>query len=552
MPRPSAKLQATVPPAPAPAWTRPLLLTLTALLLLTWFTGEIADTDIWLHLMTGRHTLEHRALTVPDPFSYTSNLASGSPTEAKTRYFNLTHEWLAQITMYLIHSSTGFAGLVLSRALLLVVFCGLVGLMVWWRSHGFLRAIAATVAAGAVAINFQQSRPFLVTFVLLAVTMAILERRQWMWVLPPVFLLWANMHGGYFMGWLMLGAYCGEAVIQRLRKQPVPGERELWLVTSACFVASVINPNGLRAVEIVFNYRSSAIQSSNLEWQYPAFWEPSAYSFVLFGALIVLLIARRNTRPVDWLLFLGFAFISLTAVRNTLFIGLAGTVLLFAYLPVPKRQIPAWTAYLAAVALVVAAAFHLRTGQAFQFHEAAWQLPTRAADFLAEHKVTGRIFNTYENGGYLVWRLWPMQKDFIDPRGLSEEAFSDYQIMLANGESSDGRTAAKLLDKYGIQVLVLDGFDRFSGQVRLLTASLSDPSQTAWKLVQADERSVVFMRRPPPGVQPLNNLMALTSIEQQCNQQLEHDPGHPGCARGLSDIYSRIGDQAKAAQWAAR
>ena len=69
--------------------------------------------------MTGRHTLENRALTVPDPFCYTSNLASAAyPDEAKTRYFNLTHEWLAQILMYVIHASTGFPGLVLLRAVL--------------------------------------------------------------------------------------------------------------------------------------------------------------------------------------------------------------------------------------------------------------------------------------------------------------------------------------------------------------------------------------------------------------------------------------------------
>ena len=72
---------------------------------------KISDTDIWLHLMTGRHTLEHRALTVPDPFSFTSSINSPNfPDEAKTRYFNLTHEWLAQIVMYLIHSAAGFPG----------------------------------------------------------------------------------------------------------------------------------------------------------------------------------------------------------------------------------------------------------------------------------------------------------------------------------------------------------------------------------------------------------------------------------------------------------
>src|SRR5947208_6664591 len=111
MSKPAAKATVPAKRSAAPAWLRPLLLALTALLLLTWFTGEIADTDIWLHLMTGRHTLQTRALTVPDPFSYTSNIDSPAfPGEAKTRYFNLTHEWLAQISMYLIQQAAGFPG----------------------------------------------------------------------------------------------------------------------------------------------------------------------------------------------------------------------------------------------------------------------------------------------------------------------------------------------------------------------------------------------------------------------------------------------------------
>src|SRR5438093_347542 len=176
------------PAARAPSWLRPALMALTAVLLMTWFTGEIADTDIWLHLKTGQHTLKTRALTVPDPFSYTGNVSPASAGEARTRYFNLTHEWLAQIVMYAVYRAAGFPGLVLLRAGLLIGFCGLVGLMAYWRSEHFYRGLAAAIVAGAVAINFQQSRPFLVTFVLLAATMAILESRRGMWLLPAIFL----------------------------------------------------------------------------------------------------------------------------------------------------------------------------------------------------------------------------------------------------------------------------------------------------------------------------------------------------------------------------
>ena len=546
-PRPDKTL-APAPPTASPAWLKPALLALTAILFLTWFTGEISDSDIWLHMMTGKHTLETRALTVPDPFSFTSNVnTSAYPGEAKTRYFNLTHEWLAQIVMYLVHSASGFAGLVLLRAVLLIIFCGLVGLMVWWRTGGFYRSIIAAIACADVTINFQQSRPFLVTFLFLAITMAVLERRRWMWALVPLFIVWANCHGGYFMGWAMLGAYCGEAIVQRLRKRPDPGEKQLWMVTAACFFASAINPNGFRVIEIMLLYRSSPIQSSNLEWQYPAFWlPPYGYGIVLIGALIVLVLARRKTRPVDWLLYLIFGAASMLAVRNTILMGLVGAVLLGTYLPLAKRAVPRIIEFAGAAALLVAIGLGMKDGGAFQFRAAEWILPTRAADFLKAHNVTARMFNTYENGGYLVWRLWPAERDFIDPRGLSEEAFQDYNHILYYAPDADA-----LLKKYNIDVIVVDGFDRYAGRIHNLAAALADPAQTEWKLVQADERSTTFMRNPPPGVQPLNNLEALTSIESQCRSQVEHDPQRPACAKGIADLYTLLQQPQRASQWMA-
>jgi hypothetical protein len=254
---------------------------------------------------------------------------------------------------------------------------------------------------------------------------------------------------------------------------------------------------------------------------------------------------------VDWILYFVFAAASLLAVRNTLLMGLVGSVLLGTYLPVWKRAIPRAAEFVAAGLLIVAIVYSISGGGAFQLRAAEWTLPVQAADFLEAHHVTGRMFNTYENGGYLVWRLWPAEKDFIDPRGLSEEAYADYRRILYYADSNGGPSADQLLAKYGIEVLVLDGFDRFSGKVRTLAAALSDPSQKEWKLVQADSRSVVFMRHPPLGVQPLPNLQALQSIETGCHEQIAHDPQHPACARGIAELYTLIGDKGRAAQWMA-
>lgn len=533
-----------------PVWLKPLLMGAAAILLLSLFTGEIRDTDIWLHLKTGQHTLETRALTAPDPFSYTSlGISANYPSEEVTRYFNLTHEWLAQIGMYLIYSVSGFAGLVLARALLLIAFCALVGWMGYRRAGNFYIGLAAALAAAGVAVNFQQSRPFLVTFVGLAVTMALMESGRSLWLLPPMFLIWANCHAGFFMGWLVLGAYCADALIERLRKRPVAGERRMWLVAIACVLASALNPNGFRVLQILFLYRKSGIQSDNLEWQKPIFWEPSMFSVLLFGSILALLFAYRRARVVDWLLCFGFAAISLMAIRNVIFMGLVGPVIIAAYLP-RWRWVPvASTAAAAASLLAVNVPPALATNNSFAFRAAEWQLPSGAADFIQKHQIGARMFNSYESGGYLVWRLWPLQRDFIDPRGLSEDAYADYKRILMNTDSSGKKGAEPLLQKYGIRTLVIEGFDYLSGQVYPLAVELSQSPQAAWKLVYSDSKSLVLMRDPSADVIPQDAAALTQSLEQQCEEHLRHEPWRPRCARGLGELYAFQGNIAKATQW---
>jgi len=57
------------------------------------------------------------------------------------------------------------------------------------------------------------------------------------------------------------------------------------------------------------------------------------------------------------------------------------------------------------------------------------------------------------------------------------------------------------------------------------------------------------MRHPPPDVQPLNSFDALAGMETQCNMYLEHEPGTPRCALGLSQLFARIGDTGRARRW---
>lgn len=209
-----------------------------------------------------------------------------------------------------------------------------------------------------------------------------------------------------------------------------------------------------------------------------------------------------------------------------------------------KRPLPRLAHAAAPLLLLLVAGERIARGEAFQLHVAAWQFPAGPVAFLKQHNVAGPMFNIYEWGGYLMWDAWPLQKTFVDGRALNESVFQDYLKIALNT-----RNARSLLDRYGVEVILLEGFEYSRGTVYMLGAALADPSQSGWKLVYQDQTGMVFMRLPPPGVQSLPPEQVLASYEAQCAGHLTHQPELPRCARGLGDLYARIGSLDNAARW---
>jgi hypothetical protein len=508
------------------------------------FSGEIYDSDFWWHLRTGQYIAEQRKLPVPDPFSWTTAMARDAyPGEGRTRQFNLTHEWLAQVAFYAAWRVAGFPGVVTARALTMTAYCALVGLIAWRRRNSVYAALAAALATASVARIFALDRPYHVTYLFLAATMAILEFRRFLWLLPAMFLVWANCHGGYFLGWIVLGAWCAESILRRRR------DLALWIASGLSVLASGINPNGFQAFRTLLDYRQSFLQGQLLEWTRPALWPPSAFSCLLAASLAALLWARRGARIADWLIWIAFAAAALSAYRNIILVGIFAPIVICAYLPW-KVRLPAAAPYALAFVLIAALGFGMLRGSFFQLRAAEWKFPKGAADFLAEHHITQPMFNTYEYGGYLIWRAWPGERTFIDGRALSESAFQDYARILYNHDGSDGLPDAdELLRRYGIQVIVMNTFEPSTGPVYVLAAALADPAQTAWKLVYNDPQALIFMRTPPAGVQPLNSLDVFTHMEDECGLHLAHEPQFSRCARSLGQVFAKVGDFERARKW---
>jgi hypothetical protein len=443
----------------------------------------------------------------------------------------------------------GFAGVALLRALLLAAFCGLAGLLAWRRSGVFDRAWMAALA-GSHRRGSIRARPAATIHV--PIPRARIgdpgHAAALVAAAAVLFLIWANCHGGFVLGWVVLGACCAEALVARWRNRPLADERALWMWSAATVLVSGINPNGFHAVEVLLLYRSSAMQSVLLEWARPPLWPPSLFVVLLAGAVGAMLWARRTVRFVDWLLLAAFSLAAFTAARNIIFIAFFAPVFLASYLPW-KRALPSLAGWIAAMALGIFIFWGTATGGLFQLRAASWRYPTGAADFLAAHRVSGRMFNTYEYGGYLMWRRWPRERVFIDGRALSDKLFDDYSRILYNHDDSGGKSARQLLDQYGVEVIVMNTFEYATGTLYLLAPALADPAQTEWKLVYRDAQALVWMRRPPAGVAVLDSMEVFNQMENACSLHLDRAPEYPRCARRLAQVFAKMHDFKRAEHW---
>lgn len=516
-----------------PPWLRIAVLVLAAICLVGLFSTEIDDTDFWWHLKTGQYIAQQHALPVPDPFAFTTAMSPPSyPGEEQLRHFNLTHEWLAQVMMYGVYSIGGLPALILARSALLAALCGLVGLLAVRRSGKFYAGVAASFATASVAIWVAIDRPMIVTFLLIAVFMTILEFRRALWAIPPLALIWANCHGGFFMGWVVLLAYCAGTI-----SAPAADRRKLWVITAAAIAVSGLNPNGFGVVATLFRYRQSAMTASLIEWHAPYLWgSPYAFDLLLYAAAIVLLISWRRVSLTDWLLFAAFAGAALLAFRNITLIGLLAPILIAAYFPL-RISLPRVAVWAVPLVLVGVLAAGVVRGSFFQLRAAMWKFPVGAADYLLANHVHGPLFNTYEQGGYLIWRLWPQERVFIDGRSLSESLYKDYQQMV-NNQSKD------LLQHYGIRTVVMNTFQFNTGAAYSLALALANPETTDWQLVYDDPQSLVFLRQPPAGVPVFTDKLprVVDHLERECEANIEHSPVAYLCARTLADLWVQSGD----------
>ena len=428
------------------------------------FLGPLAAYDLWWHLKAGRMILESGAVPHADPFSFT---AAGRPWTY--------HSWLAGVVLTLVWDAGGAVGMIWFRSLLLAA-----ALMLAWasaRGRGVGPGLAAVlVLASCLQLKMRSlARPYLFSFVLFMLFVLILQaacssrepehdgrrrpERAFLWgrggrllLLPLLMLLWVNLHAGFLAGLLVIGAY-GVGEMARLALLPErPGYaalllrdargarlRAMLLCGVLSLAACVVTPNLAGSLAYPFRLMHEVKLVKRVqEWQpvpfsgqFAVFW-----GVVVVGALVILrsawlsasagrLRAEAGRFVTDVLLMAGFALLARQAVRHMAWLLLLAPSVLGWHLRAgagaadarPGGDRPAY-AYVALLLAFFIGAWPFITGGMPKFRPAPNLFPIKACDFMASKGLDYRPFNTYEWGGYLIWRAWPGLKVFVDGRCL--------------------------------------------------------------------------------------------------------------------------------------
>src|SRR3989442_1715473 len=229
----------------ARAWLQPGLADLLGLFLITLvvFVGGhrlFGDADAATHVATGLWILEHREIPKVDPFS---------ATRAGAEWF--AHEWLADLGCALLYRACGWGGLVAASALTITLARVLLFRFLIGRGDDVLAAFGAVVAAAATASSHWLARPHLLTVLFLVAWAIILEqvvhgrwRRRALLALPPLALVWCNVHGGFLVAFGILACYAlGVSFAGRAGRSLLPS---LLATSAGAAVCVLVNPWGWR------------------------------------------------------------------------------------------------------------------------------------------------------------------------------------------------------------------------------------------------------------------------------------------------------------------
>ena len=460
----------------------------------------VVDPDIWWHMRTSEWIFEHRAVPTTDPFSRDGE---AKPLEA--------YSWLFEVVVYSVYGQFGLQGILFVRIALGMSVLASIHRFVASREPRFFMATVWTAAAFLAMTQVLIERPWLFTILFCTFTLdVVLKLRegkptQGMVWLPVCYLLWANLHIQFIDGLAILALGCVAPVIDRWLKRAeggscsvLSGPPDRWkirILAATCFVATLINPYHVGLYGVVFGYATDTqIYDLIQEFQALSFRYLSNWTLPVLLALACFTLGRRGrVSSFHVLLLAGSGYLSFHSQRDLWFGVLASLAILAPARIMPGRltgtfAVTRWKALLIAamvVGVIVVLAWKRQLTEDELWQKVGQRYPAQAAAVVEMRGYEGPLFNDFDWGGYLIWRL----------RGLPVSM--DGRTNVHGGQRTKEAIAIWMADPSWVNDPDLATAGVIIANVKLPLTQLLRRDQR-FELVHEDPVAVVFIARRTP------------------------------------------------------
>ncbi len=374
------------------------------------------DPDIWWHLRVGEWIVANRWVPFEDHFSA---YGAGKPW--------LAYSWLFEVLIYALHNSFGLSGIVWFTAAMGILITAAVHRLVRLARLPIIAEVALTALAVAAMKPLMSPRPWLFTILFFAIQLVLISRAReegkarLLWLMPLIFVFWANLHVQFIYGLAILGLLLLEALLLAGASRwnfpaapPALPANPLIAVTGLSVLAALLSPYHFLIFRPIWEYVVQTGTFQNIQEMHPMFFRsPDNWTVLALALAAVFTLGwRRRLSPFPMLLLLLGIGLGFRARRDIWLLVITAVWIVGSHLRyrLPGSPLAFARGQTLAVVVLVAVALY---GIGFQrgIREpnlqavAAKEYPVAAVAYIKSHKLPGPVFNTLDWGGFLIWSL---------------------------------------------------------------------------------------------------------------------------------------------------
>lgn len=482
------------------------------------------EDDFFWHISTGKYIVENKVVPDVDVFGF---VTQGQPW--------IPFEWLWDVTAYAIYNLTGFPGLYIINIIIgLLIFSIFFFLFRKFEIPLPLNIFALVVLTLAIRYRLE-IKPHMISYFLFTALLGLIIsfrylklEKKYLFIIPLIFLLWANFHMGVFLGLLLLSIFVLVVIYEHFKFHLYDRKiiYQLLLIFLLSLIAMLLNPHHIYTFIYAYKHTQMKLIDSIYEWMSPfhqnflgKFFNV-LYILFLAGFLPVLFYYYKRKDYFFILSYLAFGLYSLTAVRfmiEFIIVALVPLVLMTkAYLVRNQKRISflsksLFPRVIVGILLILMITL-IPNGKLFRvlgfakvFGIGIYEetFPVKVFDFIKEHKlqeIGERPYNSIDYGGFFIWNFWG-KKNFIDSRNLNDSIYFSFVTLynrLAGYE--------KLISQFGFDYFIVFQPTPYSGQtVQMIDAALGtyldksiinylSQKSDDWKLIYWDDKTHLFVK----------------------------------------------------------